>query len=194
VLMQVRGPGSDVLRWSIQLQNVSFPTPLHIQHSDGTFEKLFAKGITAADTLPAAAASSAALALVEAALARVDPASVPASNPSGYAGAARAVAVSAGYLSTYFTWRAAGLAFAELAAAAPPPSGALCATARESLGNATTAIQAFAAAFPTEAAQWVVSGVSQELWSAPSFLTNTYERDMAGWLPRWASQLAGSCP
>ena len=127
------------------------------------------------------------------ALARIDPAEVPSTNPAGYAGAARGVGLSAAYLRAYFSWRAAGLAFAQLPAQ-PGTNATACAEARAGLGNVTADVAAFGAAYPIEGAQWAVSGLSQELWSAPSFLTNTFERDMAGWEGRWAAQLATACP
>lgn len=161
-----------------------------MQHADGEFESLLKKGVTAADTLPAARASEVALNAMSAALSRIDPAQIPPTNPAGYAGAARGVALSGNYLRAYFSWRAAGLAFAALG---NKPNATACAEARAGLGNLTSAAAAFGGSFPIEGAQWAVSGLSEELWSAPSFLTNTYERSMAGWEGRWSQQLEGVC-
>jgi hypothetical protein len=164
-----------------------------MQHADKQFADLLQKNITAADTLPAATASAAAAAAMAAALARIDPTQVPPTNPAGYAGAVRGVAISTRYLRAYFSWRATGLAFAALTAAKPQPSPEACAEARAGLGNLTSAVSAFGEAFPIEGAQWAVSGLSRELWSAPSFLTSTTQRDMAGWVTIWSAQLASEC-
>jgi len=161
-----------------------------MQHDMGTFGALARKNVSLAQFAAAAAASAAAVAQMEAALAAVDPGAVPGSNPLGYAGAARAVAVSKGYLAALFAWRSAGLAVALLGAA---PDAAACAEARGLVAAMAAAVAQFGAAFPLESASWVVAALDPALESAPSFLTTTSERTMAGYEPVWAAAVAAVC-
>ena len=162
-----------------------------MQHDKGTFDGLARKNVTLAQFQDAADASTAALSQMEAALAAVDPGAVPASNPRGYAGAARAVAVSKGYLAALFAWRSAGLSVALLGAA---PSAGACAEARGLVAAMADAVARFGAAFPTESASWVVASLDPALESAPSFLTTTSERTMAGYGAVWTAAVAAVCP
>jgi hypothetical protein len=167
-----------------------------MQHDNGAFKKLVAKGNASAlaDEFQAAAdASAAAVERMEAALAAVDPGSVPGSNPAGYAGAARAVALSKAYLAALFAWRSAGLAVAALAAQPPPAGAAACDAAGAAAAASGAAAAAFDAAFPIESAAWEVGSLDAALYSAPGFLTSTRERTMAAYGPAWAADIAAAC-
>ena len=56
------------------------------------------------------------------------------------------------------------------------------------------AVARFGAAFPTESASWVVASLDPALESAPSFLTTTSERTMAGYGAVWTAAVAAVCP
>lgn len=161
-----------------------------MQHDYGTFGGLASKNVTLAEFQAAADASAAAVAQMETALAAVDPARVPPTNPAGYAGAARGVALSKGYLRAAFAWRLAGLSVALLGA---HPAPAACASARAALADMQASAAAFGAAFPLEGAAWVVSTLDPALYSAPSFLTTTSERTMAAYASGWAASITAAC-
>jgi len=118
---------------------------------------------------------------------------VPGSNPAGYAGAARAVALSKAYLAALFAWRSAGLAVAALAAQPPPAGAAACDAARAAAAASGAAAAAFDAAFPIESAAWEVGSLDVALFSAPGFLTSTRARTMAAYGPAWAADIAAAC-
>lgn len=160
-----------------------------MQHDSGGAFSGLAKRFTGAQFRAAAAASAAAVADMAAALAAVDPAAVPASNPRGFEGAARAVGVTQGYLAAAFAWRTAGLLVAQLGAA---PVAAACAEARGALADLAAAAAAFGAAFPAEAAAWVVASVDPALFSYPPFLSSL-ERTMAGFVPLWTAMVEATC-
>jgi hypothetical protein len=156
------------------------------------FAALAKAGWTVAEFEAAANASAAAVAQMEAALAQIDPAAVPPTNPAGYAGAARAVSVTKLYLSAYFAWRSAGLAVAILGLQKSPPQ-ANCTAARGRVAASSAAASAFGAAFPVEGSTWVVSSLDPALYSAPSFLTNTAERFMLAYESRWTGEIDAAC-
>ena len=89
-----------------------------------------------------------------------------------------------------FAWRSAGLAVALLGAA---PDAAACAEARGLVAAMAAAVAQFGAAFPLESAAWVVAALDPALESAPSFLTTTSERTMAGYEPVWTAAVAAVC-
>jgi len=160
-----------------------------MQHDAGGAFGALAKKFTAAEFRAASDASAAAVADMEAALRGIDPAAVPASSPGALAGAARAVGVTRGYLAAAFAWRTAGLLVAALGGA---PGAAACADARAALQQLSGAAAAFGAAFPEEAAAWVVAAVDPALLSWPPFLDSA-ERTMAGFVPLWAAAVDGAC-
>jgi hypothetical protein len=173
-----RSVGDFVLFWTM------------MQHDHGTFASLASKNVTLAEFEVAATASAAAIAQMEMALAAIDPAQVPPTNPAGYAGAVRAVALTKSYLAALFAWRSAGLAVALLGAR---PAPAACAAARDALDAMVASTAAFGATFPLEGAAWVVSALDPALFSAPSFLTTTTERTMNGYTPLWNSSITTAC-
>jgi hypothetical protein len=167
-----------------------------MQHDVGTFAKLAHANATIDSFTAPAAASDAAIAAMEAALAAVQPQRIPASNPSGWAGATRAVGVSKGYLAALFAWRATGLRVALLGVAVQrgtPPTPAACAAARSALADMAAKVQAFDAAFPLESASWVVGRLDPALESYPPFLQSS-ERTMAAFAPVWSAQVEAACP
>ncbi len=164
-----------------------------MQRDVGTFGKLAAANTSLASFAAPAAASAQAVASMEAALAALRPGSIPASNPNGLAGAARAVAVTKGYLQALFAWRTAGLTVALLQQQyRPPRPPAACAAARAALQALSTATAAFDASFPLESASWVVGRLDPGLYSFPPFLEST-ERTMAAFEPLWAAAVQAAC-
>lgn len=167
----------------------------HMQHDPipSEFAKLAAGGLTLAEVTAPANASAAAVVLMQEALAAIDPAAVPATNPSGYAGAVRAVGLTAAYLRAYFGWRSAGTAVALLDTPGAAPSPADCATASALVAEAMAAAYAFGDAYPIESATWVVSTLDPALYSAPPFLANTLERTMVGYASPWTGNITRAC-
>jgi hypothetical protein len=161
-----------------------------LQHDVGAFARLAASGATLAAFEAAAAASAAAVGDMQAALAAISPASIPASNPQGWAGAARAVGVSGGYLQALFAWRSTGLRVALLG---PHPTATACGAALAAIADMAAKVGAFDAAFPIESASWVVGRLDPALQSYPPFLQSS-ERTMAAFAPRWRAQVAAVCP
>jgi hypothetical protein len=160
-----------------------------MEHDVGEFAKLAAQGVTLDDFAAGANASAAAVAEMEAALAALRPASIPAGNPHALAGAIRAVGVTKGYLAALFAWRATGLRVALLGA---KPSPAACAAADAAIKDMSARVAEFDAAYPIESATWVVGRLDPALYSYPPFLQSS-ERTMAGFAPRWAAQMGAVC-
>lgn len=159
-----------------------------MQHDSNSFTKIAGQHVTLAQLQSAADASTAAVARMEAALAQIDAASVPV--PAVYTGAVRGVGVTKSYLACYHSWRTAGLAVVLLGS---KPAPAACAAARSAVAAMVSAVASFDAAYPVESASWVVGALDVALWSAPSFLTNTYNRTMAGYEGSWSGQVDTKC-
>ena len=51
----------------------------------------------------------------------------------------------------------------------------------------------FDEAYPLESAAWVVGRLDPALYSAPSFLTNTFNRTMSGYEHSWGTQVTTKC-
>lgn len=160
----------------------------HMQHDTGTFSGL-AKKFKASDFDTPAAESAAAVADMEAALAKIDPALVPPAYAAAAAGAVSAVSVSRRYLAAYFAWRSTGLVIAQLGAA---PSSAACADARTRITTLAAAIADFDMAHPIASMTWVVGTLDPALYSHPPFLSSS-QRTMAGFVGAWTSQIDGVC-
>jgi len=160
----------------------------HMQHDVGTFSGLAHKFNVTDFDLPAAT-SAAAVAGMEAALARIDPALVPPAYAAAAAGAVNAVSVTKRYLAAYFAWRATGLVVAQLGAA---PLADACAAARARLATLAAAVADFDAAHPLASRTWVVGALDPALFSHPPFLTSS-QRTMAGFVVSWASQVDAAC-
>ena len=159
-----------------------------MQHDVGTFSGL-AKKFTLAEFDAAESESSAAIDVMESALALVDPSKIPLAYPNAYNGAARAVSMTRHYLSAAFSWRNAGLSVAQLGATPTPTQ---CADSKRRVALLLNTTTTFGQLFPIEGAQWVVSSLDESLYSHPPFL-NSSERTMFDFVERWLGQVSSVC-
>ena len=165
--------GDFTLFWTLLQRNGNF-TPLAARFTLDEFE---------VGRINAAAA----VAEMRSAFTHVDQSAIPASYPDAYAGAQRAIEVTALYLDAYFAWRSAGLSVAQLLMMpAPFPVDCEDAVARVSAMNVS--VSAFDDAFPLESKAWVVGDLDPALLSYPPFLASA-ERTMKGYVSAWNSAI-----
>lgn len=151
---------------------------------------LVTEGVTADQCAFASNVSASYITVMENALRQINPNVIPSTNPSGYNALVRAIGISRDYLNAAFSWREAGMRNITLGT---NPSVDQCTVTRNIVLQAQTMIETFGQRYPIEDGNWAVNSLGEELYSAPTFLTNTQYRTMSGWIQPWLTYLNTVC-
>ena len=148
------------------------------------------EGVTVGQCTLAGNISASYITIMENALSLINPNTIPSTNPNGYQGLTRAVNIARDYLAAVFAWREAGIRNITLG---NNPTSDQCTATKNSIITAQNAIVLFGQRYPLEDHNWAVYNLGEELYSAPTFLTNTQYRTMYGWIEPWLTQVNMVC-